>query len=570
MRTKKKLYPTLYSVSLVLCLAIVGLIFFSNGKAAPVVGFDAGRIIDDSIFTNSNSMSTSQIQNFLNSKVPACDTWGEQASEFGGGTRRQWAEARGYSPPYTCLRDYNENGKTAARIIKDTASQFQINPQVLIVLLQKEQGLVTDTWPLSVQYRTATGYGCPDTAPCDSQYYGLTNQLTWAARMFRAIMNNSPTWYTPYVLGNNSIRWNPSASCGSSTVNIQNRATQALYNYTPYRPNQAALNAGYGTGDSCSSYGNRNFYLYFKDWFGSTKQVNMPGCSPATNTDRVCIWKLSTPSGKPNFTPINDERDKLVRNYNYQYQGLAFLGNITKRQGNIPIYRLTKPDGNTFLTRDKSEYDTLKASGYTDKGIAFYADPVNANSGYPVYRLYSSSTGIHTWTLDSKERQTLLDAGYVSEGVAFHSISGFRQETAPAAGKQLVYRFGSMPGNSHFWTTNLRERDSMISRGYRYEGVAWQSSTTTTNTPIYRLYSPTMQKHLFTKDRHEKDVLSKTSSWNYEGIAYYTSDQATSKPIYRLYSPITLNHFLTASNHERQVLVANGTFRYEGIAWYAY
>jgi len=570
MRTKKKLYPTLYSVSLVLCLAIVGLIFFSNGRAAPVVGFDAGRIIDDSIFTNSNSMSTSQIQNFLNSKVPACDTWGEQASEFGGGTRRQWAEARGYSPPYTCLRDYSENGKTAARIIKDTASQFQINPQVLIVLLQKEQGLVTDTWPLSVQYRTATGYGCPDTAPCDSQYYGLTNQLTWAARMFRAIMNNSPTWYTPYVLGNNSIRWNPSASCGSSTVNIQNRATQALYNYTPYRPNQAALNAGYGTGDSCSSYGNRNFYLYFKDWFGSTKQVNMPGCSPATNTDRVCIWKLSTPTGKPNFTPINDERDKLVRNYNYQYQGLAFLGNITKRQGNIPIYRLTKPDGNTFLTRNKSEYDTLKASGYTDKGIAFYADPVNANSGYPVYRLYSSSTGIHTWTLDSKERQTLLDAGYVSEGIAFHSISGFRQETAPATGKQLVYRFGSMPGNSHFWTTNLRERDSMISRGYRYEGVAWQSSTTTTNTPIYRLYSPTMQKHLFTKDRHEKDVLSRTSSWNYEGIAYYTSDQSTSKPIYRLYSPITLNHFLTASNHERQVLVANGTFRYEGIAWYAY
>ncbi len=23
------------------------------------------------------------------------------------------------------------------------------------------------------QYRSATGYGCPDTAPCDSKYYGL-------------------------------------------------------------------------------------------------------------------------------------------------------------------------------------------------------------------------------------------------------------------------------------------------------------------------------------------------------------------------------------------------------------
>jgi hypothetical protein len=87
--------------------------------------------------------------------------------------------------------------------------------------------------------------------------------------MFHAIMTASPTWYTPYILGNNYIQYNPSSSCGGSTVNIQNRATQALYNYTPYQPNQGALNAGWGTA-SCGSYGNRNFYLYFVKWFGST------------------------------------------------------------------------------------------------------------------------------------------------------------------------------------------------------------------------------------------------------------------------------------------------------------
>lgn len=79
---------------------------------------------------------------------------------------------------------YSEGGRSAAQIIYDAAQQHQINPQVLIVLLQKEQGLVTDTWPLNIQYRSATGYGCPDTAACDSQYYGLTNQLNWAAKMF--------------------------------------------------------------------------------------------------------------------------------------------------------------------------------------------------------------------------------------------------------------------------------------------------------------------------------------------------------------------------------------------------
>lgn len=249
-------------------LLIGNLLSTKNSDA--ISGWNAGNIISDSVFTNKGTMGTGSIQAFLNSKVPHCDTWGEQTSEFGGGTRRQWAEARGYSPPYTCLKDYSQNGKSAAQIIYDAAQEFTINPQVLLVLLQKEQSLVTDTWPLSIQYRSATGYGCPDTAACDADYYGFTNQVRWAARMFRAILNDSPTWYTPYELGNNFIRYSPDASCGGSNVYIQNRATQALYNYTPYQPNQDALNAGWGT-VHCGAYGNRNFYLYFTTWFGSTK-----------------------------------------------------------------------------------------------------------------------------------------------------------------------------------------------------------------------------------------------------------------------------------------------------------
>lgn len=255
--------------ALFFALTLTGFSLLSATVAHASGGFIAGNIIDDNVFTNKSTMSASAIQAFLNKKVPTCDTWGTQPSEFGGGTRRQWAEAHGYSAPFTCLKDYSQNGQSAARIIYNVSQQYSINPQVLIVLLQKEQGLVTDTWPLSTQYKTATGYGCPDNAPCDSQYFGLTNQLTWAAKMYRAILNNSPTWYTPYTLGNNYIQYSPDASCGGSNVYIQNRATQALYNYTPYQPNSAALNAGWGTAP-CGSYGNRNFYLYFTSWFGST------------------------------------------------------------------------------------------------------------------------------------------------------------------------------------------------------------------------------------------------------------------------------------------------------------
>jgi uncharacterized protein with LGFP repeats len=61
--------------------------------------------------------------------------------------------------------------------------------------------------------------------------------------------------------------------CGTASVHLTNIATASLYNYTPYVPNQAALAAGYKPGDDCSSYGNRNFWNYFTDWFGSTQSA---------------------------------------------------------------------------------------------------------------------------------------------------------------------------------------------------------------------------------------------------------------------------------------------------------
>lgn len=257
---------------LILGLSLVAVLSFvrpHEAYAASIQGWNAGYIIDDAVFTNSGSMTYDQIRAFLTSKIGTCDTNGSKKSEYNSSlTRAEYATSRGVSGPFTCLKDYTENGRSAAQIIYDVANQYRINPQVLIVLLQKEQGLLTDDWPWPIQYRSATGYGCPDTAACDSQYYGLTNQLTWSAKMFRAIMDASPTWYTPYVVGTNYIQYNPNSSCGGTSVIIANRATQALYNYTPYQPNAAALANAYGGGDSCSSYGNRNFFSYFTDWFG--------------------------------------------------------------------------------------------------------------------------------------------------------------------------------------------------------------------------------------------------------------------------------------------------------------
>ncbi|MDX1765540.1 MAG: hypothetical protein R3313_01155 [Candidatus Saccharimonadales bacterium] len=290
----RKLY--LFSGSFLASLALV-LLTSAPSLALSGAGWDAGRIIDDGKFTDDRSMSVSEIQNFLedmlddSDQIPdgikgSCDTDGEEP--YGGTTKAAYGAANGNPAPFTCLPEYYENPSngannyggapipsgaiSAAEIIKNAAVQYDINPQALIVMLQKEQGLVTDDWAWEIQYEFAMGYGCFDNGSGCSQtshYPGFFQQVDAAAWQLRQYMEN-PQNYN-FDVGTNYILWNvPSTNCGGGNVTIENSATAALYNYTPYQPNAAALNNLYGTGDGCSAYGNRNFWRYFNDWFGPT------------------------------------------------------------------------------------------------------------------------------------------------------------------------------------------------------------------------------------------------------------------------------------------------------------
>lgn len=279
---------------LALVLSLLSVAHAPKSLAISGSDFQAGHIIDDVIFLNNNSMSAADIQNFLNAKVPVCDTNGTQQSEYGGGTRAQYSASHNppYYPPFTCLKDYSTSvpamaadsycsaigasaSMTAAQVIKTVSDACIINPQVMVVLLQKEQGLVTDTWPWSNQYQFATGYCVYDTTPPPScaGTDGFFNQIYYAARQFKKYLANSGAPGV-YWIGNYRIPYNPDGSCGSSIVNIQNGATAALYDYTPYQPNSAALagvsDSSPGGTVTCGAYGNRNFWWYFNEWFGSS------------------------------------------------------------------------------------------------------------------------------------------------------------------------------------------------------------------------------------------------------------------------------------------------------------
>lgn len=368
----------------------------------------AGNIISDSLFTDASAMSATQIQSWLDAKLSNCDYWGVQPSEFGGGTRADYGAAHNNPAPFTCLNNYYEvpktspgntipasnygkstiptGAKSAAQLIYDAAQTYNISPKVLLVKLGTESAgpLTSDTWPFKSQYLYAMGAHCPDSgvggsANCDVNYAGFSLQIREAAKLLRYYLDNMTQSWWPYKqpYQTNYILWNvQETGCGGSNVYIQSKATAALYTYTPYQPNSAALNNMYGTGDGCSAYGNRNFWRVYSDWFGSTQSKTTPFMTTSSSND---IYIMGA-----------DNTYYRVRNpaqlYSYGYRviftsvktvsstslsGMVFAGdlpNVVRFTGSNKIYAVANK-GKLYHFPDSASYTATYGLSFGDEAI---------------------------------------------------------------------------------------------------------------------------------------------------------------------------------------------------------
>ncbi|MFR0558981.1 hemagglutinin [Pseudoscardovia radai] len=264
-------------------------------------GFNPGLIISDDEMFDSTSMTTDEIQDFLGTRGVRCSSSECLATKT---FETKDEESDSLCSGYTASSD-----ESAADIISGVAQSCRINPRVLIVMLQKEQGLVTAAEPEESNYTIAMGLSCPDDGDCDTAHYGFFNQVYGAAhrlRYYQAHFNDYS--YRPRTT--DYIQYNPNESCGGSKVYIENDATAMLYIYTPYQPNEAALaglaNGTGGEGDACSTYGNRNFTLFYNAWFGDPTrgegaQASEPSDSAPATTATATATE-SSPEDRPSST----------------------------------------------------------------------------------------------------------------------------------------------------------------------------------------------------------------------------------------------------------------------------
>jgi len=236
-------------------------------QAAPEPApFDPGAIVSDYNFFNPDAMTETEIQTFLEDRTCVRSDASPCAWEYRESTTDEPVQQVGHCDAYV-----GAPNEKASRIIAKVAEACTISPRVLLVLLQKEQSLLTR--PTESGYLRATGYACPDTADCNAEYFGFFNQVYNAAWQFRQYTQEPDR---AYQRGAVEVGFNPNAECGASTVDIENQATANLYNYTPYQPNEAALANIGDTGDGCSTYGNLNFWAFYEQWFGDPASAPYP------------------------------------------------------------------------------------------------------------------------------------------------------------------------------------------------------------------------------------------------------------------------------------------------------
>lgn len=194
------------------------LAFFAWHSQFTIAAYDPGIIIEDHELFGGDLMSVEEIQMFLDSHRGLLKTY------------------------YT--QDIDGRHQPAAAIIYNAAFRHNINPRILLVLLQKEQGLITDPTPYASQYDWAMGYAvcdnCDTNHPQVSQYKGFARQVDRAAWRLR--------YYVEHI---DQFNFRPGRNylIDNVSVYIQNLATAALYNYTPH------------------IQGNEIFYKLWQSWF---------------------------------------------------------------------------------------------------------------------------------------------------------------------------------------------------------------------------------------------------------------------------------------------------------------
>lgn len=413
-----------------------------------VDAFDPSIIISDSVFENTASMNASQIDAFLNNIGSSCI---RQASGFVS------PQPLGYSSGA-----YRFGGNvTAGQSLASIAQNYNLNPQVLITTLQKEQAITTggagchydrpnptdpaqvfacDLYHSGRSYRCtqacpyaggcmniAMGYGCPGYCNVDLELFQMQlSAASWYLRFAEQRSYGRLSGYAGFDSGDDTYSYSGPMTPGyrqrvaggantyydgtyttndGTTVTITNGATASLYSYTPFVS------------------GNSKFQNIFQTTFGFGSATT--GACLGNESQLPYVQRYYNPRTYEHFYSAYACDQGFLRNIGYNLEGPVFNDTPCTATYAVPVYRLYNPRTQQhFWTTDNLSQSQLDAggSGYRQEaGIVFCVATPGMPGTHTVHRLYNPNTYLHLWAVDP----TLGDMGNISR-------AGYAQSDGPA------------------------------------------------------------------------------------------------------------------------------------------
>jgi len=362
-------------------IALSATLFLSPAQAAD---FNPNYIISDAEILDYNALTLDEVKNFVASQP---------------GTLKNYVvtEKDGLPPEVgTSL--------SATEVIYDRAVANKINPKFLLVLIQKEQSLLTDQNPKQSQYDWAAGYGCPDGGGCNPRWQGFYKQMNSAALQFYSYITE-PHLYS-FKAGQTYTFTNPYGTISTDNVVVTpaNNATAGLYNYTPHVYN-----------------GNYNFWRFWNHYFSRF----IPVGSLVQADGEAGVWLIKDGLKHPFLS-----RGALLSRYDPNKILPVKKTDLDAYSKGAPIrfpqYSLVRsPQGDIYLLVDDTKrkiqnlevfrqlgFNSAEVEQASSEDLAYYADanPITLAESYPTGALLQdpASGGIY-YVIDGT-KAPLIDA----------------------------------------------------------------------------------------------------------------------------------------------------------------
>lgn len=470
----------------------IGILIFSQATISSAQAqteidsnFNPNLIISDQDLMDYSSMSLADIQNFLQSKNSYLANY---ITTNNNGVTKTAAEIiydatnRNFDCDGVTLSDTptEEEKRTKCRTITT------VSPKFILVLLQKEASLIEDANPSQGRLDWATGYGCPDNWACNPYYKGFGKQVNSAALQFLAYMNEQHRY--KYQAGNTYTFTNPYGTISKEPMLVtpQNKATAALYNYTPHVFN-----------------GNYNTYRLFKRYFPETPVfLAYPDGSLLKLADGPGVWLIENGKKRP-FLNYASLISRFSPNQILITSQEVVNAYPTGESIKFPDYSLVQtPDKKIYLLAgtEKHPFDSLttfKAIGFnieeiepaTETELASYltGKPITATSTYVTGALLQDSKTGGVYYVENGTKAPITDRIFLTTKFKDKTIikATTEQLAAYATVSPVIFNDGTLLKSESFPVVYLisngtkrafADEAAFKNLGYHFENIITVSS----------------------------------------------------------------------------------------------